>query len=278
MRINSPSQKKTGPTCSVCRTALSVDTPLIPNFVVDNTVAKHVGALRGNGTEGWAEGGAQRVEWEARKELRGAPCFACVYMLTWASHRKWKALAPTLAARPAKKAKATVALETFEVVYQLLGDDPGDEDYEAPSDEVAPQPRRRRQRWTRFAAEGAAEEGLPSSSGSASTEESSTETSSDEEAAQPPPPAARRRQRTRTRTNTTSGSGLGTRQNTRRPQGGGQSGQRRQRGGSSHGHRVAATAAAAAAAASGSASGSGAGSRGRGGGNGGGRGRRQGGR
>ncbi|KAI0034954.1 hypothetical protein K488DRAFT_44421, partial [Vararia minispora EC-137] len=59
---------KKGPTCAVCRTSLSADTPLIPNFVADNTVAKHVAALGGSGAEGWAEGGEKLVEWSARKE------------------------------------------------------------------------------------------------------------------------------------------------------------------------------------------------------------------
>jgi len=41
---------------------------MIPNFAVDNTVEKHVAALRTSGIEGWESAGTKFKEWQDRKE------------------------------------------------------------------------------------------------------------------------------------------------------------------------------------------------------------------
>jgi hypothetical protein len=55
------------PSCAICRTRLSVDVPMIPNFAVDNAVEKHVHALRIGGIEGWEKDGSKFAEWQGRK-------------------------------------------------------------------------------------------------------------------------------------------------------------------------------------------------------------------
>jgi hypothetical protein len=40
---------------------------MIPNFVVDSAIEKHVEALRTNGIEGWESAGTKFMEWQARK-------------------------------------------------------------------------------------------------------------------------------------------------------------------------------------------------------------------
>jgi hypothetical protein len=40
---------------------------MIPNFVVDSALEKHVEALRINGIEGWDSAGTKFTEWQARK-------------------------------------------------------------------------------------------------------------------------------------------------------------------------------------------------------------------
>jgi hypothetical protein len=41
---------------------------MIPNITLDNTVEKHVQALRTSGDEDWIPGGTKYVEWNLRKE------------------------------------------------------------------------------------------------------------------------------------------------------------------------------------------------------------------
>lgn len=42
--------------------------PMIPNFAVDNTVEKHIGALVSSGNAEWQEGGTKMHERQLRKE------------------------------------------------------------------------------------------------------------------------------------------------------------------------------------------------------------------
>lgn len=62
------SRTKGNGTCAICRTRLSKSTPMIPNITLDNTVEKHVQALRTSGDEDWIPGGTKYVEWNLRKE------------------------------------------------------------------------------------------------------------------------------------------------------------------------------------------------------------------
>ncbi|GLB36429.1 putative zinc finger, C3HC4 type (RING finger) [Lyophyllum shimeji] len=55
-------------TCAVCRTELSREMPLIPNFAMDNTVEKHIAALGQTGIAEWNPGGKLYEEWNFRKE------------------------------------------------------------------------------------------------------------------------------------------------------------------------------------------------------------------
>ncbi|KAG6869171.1 hypothetical protein C0993_012270 [Termitomyces sp. T159_Od127] len=57
-----------GKACAICRTELARDTPMIPNFAMDNTVEKHVAALGKSGIIEWKVGGSKHVEWLGRKE------------------------------------------------------------------------------------------------------------------------------------------------------------------------------------------------------------------
>jgi hypothetical protein len=59
--------QREAPSCAICRTDLSLDVPMIPNFAVDSAVEKHVEALRTNGVEGWESAGTKFTEWQARK-------------------------------------------------------------------------------------------------------------------------------------------------------------------------------------------------------------------
>lgn len=59
--------QREAPSCAICRASLSVDTPMIPNFSVDNAIEKHVQALRANETKGWENDGSKFTEWQARK-------------------------------------------------------------------------------------------------------------------------------------------------------------------------------------------------------------------
>ncbi|KDQ54769.1 hypothetical protein JAAARDRAFT_135093 [Jaapia argillacea MUCL 33604] len=62
------SKNKRSPTCSICRAPLSKAAPMIPNFVMDNMVDKHIQALGTSGMADWKEGGSKLLEWQARKE------------------------------------------------------------------------------------------------------------------------------------------------------------------------------------------------------------------
>jgi hypothetical protein len=55
-------------TCAICRTKLSKNMPMIPNITLDNTVEKHIQALRTSGDEDWTPGGTKYVERNFRKE------------------------------------------------------------------------------------------------------------------------------------------------------------------------------------------------------------------
>ncbi|KAG6902319.1 hypothetical protein C0995_001698 [Termitomyces sp. Mi166 len=54
--------------CAICRTELARDTPMIPNFAMDNTVEKHFAALGQSGIAEWKVGGSKHAEWLLRKE------------------------------------------------------------------------------------------------------------------------------------------------------------------------------------------------------------------
>ena len=56
------------PSCAICRTGLSMYTPITPNLAVDNAVEKYVEALRTNGIDGWEINGTKFQEWQIRKE------------------------------------------------------------------------------------------------------------------------------------------------------------------------------------------------------------------
>ncbi|KAF5377442.1 hypothetical protein D9615_005152 [Tricholomella constricta] len=54
--------------CPTCRTELSRETPMIPNFSMDSTVEKHIAALGQSGIAEWKPGGSKHKEWISRKE------------------------------------------------------------------------------------------------------------------------------------------------------------------------------------------------------------------
>ncbi|KAG5648204.1 hypothetical protein DXG03_006159 [Asterophora parasitica] len=54
--------------CSICRTVLSGDMPMISNFAMDNTIEKHIAALGESGRVEWKPGGTSYADWMARKE------------------------------------------------------------------------------------------------------------------------------------------------------------------------------------------------------------------
>jgi len=114
-------QKSTGgATCPICRATLSAEQPLIPNFALDNTLEKQVSALGMNGDRDWTEGGKKLLEWRARKD-------------------KWKEIAAKRASKAGKRPRRNaIALEIFEVVNELMGDDAEDEDYESSEIESTP--------------------------------------------------------------------------------------------------------------------------------------------
>ncbi|KAI0076272.1 hypothetical protein K474DRAFT_1663257 [Panus rudis PR-1116 ss-1] len=58
---------RSAPTCPICRTQLSVEAPIIPNFAMDNMVEKQVQALADSGHSGWLNNGPDRKEWNKRK-------------------------------------------------------------------------------------------------------------------------------------------------------------------------------------------------------------------
>ncbi|KIP11446.1 hypothetical protein PHLGIDRAFT_63738, partial [Phlebiopsis gigantea 11061_1 CR5-6] len=60
--------KTVAPTCASCRSPLSRDRPMLPNFALDSAIRKHIEALNKSGAEGWNEDGARYVEWEERQK------------------------------------------------------------------------------------------------------------------------------------------------------------------------------------------------------------------
>ncbi|KAA1468540.1 hypothetical protein DENSPDRAFT_472968 [Dentipellis sp. KUC8613] len=113
------------PTCAICRTNLSPQAPMIPNFSMDNTIERHLQALAASGDEDWREGGSKLVEWERRKA-------------------KWKAEAASRVVEPASAPKAAVTVPRTRAPRPLdrdlsgsfiVPDDEDDEDYSESSDE-----------------------------------------------------------------------------------------------------------------------------------------------
>lgn len=66
--VLNPNAQKRAPTCAICRTKLIRAAPLIPNIAMDNTIAKHVGALAASGCVDWQPTGAKHKEWVQRRE------------------------------------------------------------------------------------------------------------------------------------------------------------------------------------------------------------------
>ncbi|KAF9459444.1 hypothetical protein BDZ94DRAFT_1268195 [Collybia nuda] len=54
--------------CSVCRTKMSKELPMIPNIAIDNLVEKHVQALGSSGDKDWLPNGTKFTEWSFRKK------------------------------------------------------------------------------------------------------------------------------------------------------------------------------------------------------------------
>ncbi|KAH9947696.1 hypothetical protein B0H21DRAFT_821698 [Amylocystis lapponica] len=62
------SKHKRAPTCAICREKLMRDTPMIPNFAMDNTVERHIATLAVSGHTEWAVEGVKYKDWVQRKE------------------------------------------------------------------------------------------------------------------------------------------------------------------------------------------------------------------
>ncbi|TFY65267.1 hypothetical protein EVG20_g5651 [Dentipellis fragilis] len=114
------------PTCAICRTNLSPQAPMIPNFSMDNTIERHLQALAASGDKDWQEGGSKLVEWEHRKA-------------------KWKAEAASRVAGSASAPKVVVTVPRTRAPRLLdrdlsgsfiVPDDEDDEDYSESSNDV----------------------------------------------------------------------------------------------------------------------------------------------
>lgn len=59
--------QKASPTCAVCRSKLSLDAPMIPNFAMDHTVEKHIQVLSISDASEWGKEGKLFLDWESRR-------------------------------------------------------------------------------------------------------------------------------------------------------------------------------------------------------------------
>jgi len=134
------SKNKRSPTCAVCRAKLSVAAPMIPNFALDNTVARHLEALAASGEKEWQPNGTRIIDWNIRKE-------------------KWKKDSISRAAEAAKKSKPRSRgqhtnanfvnlVDEDDMGFWLVPDDEDDESYDE-AEELIPPPVRLRPRRNR---------------------------------------------------------------------------------------------------------------------------------
>lgn len=121
------SRNKRAPTCAICRTKLIRAAPLIPNIAMDNTIAKHVGALAASGCVDWQPTGAKHKEWAQRREK-------------WKQDVARRAQEPREPVPPRPPVRASVSftqemvdlmeyLDALDGDYEDSGDEEGDDEY-----------------------------------------------------------------------------------------------------------------------------------------------------